>query len=139
MVADSKAVGNLRALIKRYLDEIGLTVLRDPDDDFVIPAGPVMILIVPRDWGDDETIVMISANVSEGCRIEADLYEYLNERNAVMLFGKLVAYEQKQLVRFEHPLLGDFLNRAELEAAVKVVGAMALQHKPEVITRWGGM
>lgn len=138
-MADTKAVADLRALVRKYLDEIGLNYLRDADDDFVVPVGEIMIVLMPREWVEDQTVVVVAANIVENANLDESVYQYVNERNTEILFGKMAAYMDQKVVRFEHPLLGDFLNRAELEAAVKVVGATSLNFHDEVKKRWGGV
>lgn len=54
-----------------------------------------------------------------------------------MRFGKLVS-DEKGEVRFTHPLLGNFLNRVELQAAIGIVASMAQSYDHVVAERFGG-
>jgi len=137
-MTDVTAINDLRELCRRYLDESSLTYLRDKDDNIVLPFDRIMVYVTPHAWGEDQTVVEVAAVIAEGMRIDADLYEFLATQNAAILFGKLCVYPDFRQVRFEHPLLGDFLNRDELTTAVKVVAASALGYQSQITQRWGG-
>ena len=136
-MADTPTVSSLRDLCRKYLDESDLTYLRDSNDNLVLAFGHIMVHVIPHQWGDDQTVVEVSAVTNEGMRIDPDLYEFLSDQNAAILFGKLCLYKNWNQVRFEHPLLGDFLNRDELTTAVKVVAASALSFESQINERWG--
>jgi T3SS (YopN, CesT) and YbjN peptide-binding chaperone 1 len=135
---DTPAVKSLRELCRKYLDESSLKYLRDTDEHFVLPFDQIMVHVFPNQWGEDQTVVLVAAVTNQGMRIDADLHEFICVQNANILFGKLCLYKELQQVRFEHALLGDFLNRDELTTAVKVVAASAIAFEPQIKQRWGG-
>lgn len=133
------AVEDLRTLIGRYLQQSELVFMKDDDGHYVLPFASIMVHVVPQAWGDDQTVVQVTAVTNENMRVTGDLCEYIAVQNAKMLFGKLCLYKDRQQVRFEHPLLGDFLNAAELVTAIKVVGTMAVKHEEHIKENWGGI
>jgi len=138
-MADTPAVASLRGLIRKFLDESELKYLRDGDEDFVLPFRNIMVHVTPHQWGDDQTVVAVVAVTNENMRIDKELTEFIAVENGRILFGKLCLYLDRKQVRFEHPLLGDFLNRDELGTAVKIVGSSAVGYESQIKEKWGGI
>ncbi|MBN2847171.1 MAG: YbjN domain-containing protein [Coriobacteriia bacterium] len=138
-MTDSERVKELRELIARYLDELGLKYLRDSDNDFLVPFGEgVRVHLVPREFGDDMTVVQIIAPTNLDLDITPDLAMFLVQESSQFVFGRLAVHPDSRAVGFEETLLGSFLNRAELHIAIGVAAAMADKYDDEIQQRFGG-
>src|SRR4030067_957262 len=93
---------------------------------------------MPRELPDGRTIVKVEALCAKGMRIDGDLGIFIAEENGKMLFGKLALYPERQEVHFEHSLLGDYLNQAELELAILMVAVSTNEYDDRIKEKWGG-
>ena len=138
-MADSERVEELRQLITKYLDELGLKYLRDQDGSFLVPWDTgVRVHLAPRDFGTDMSVVQIIAPTNLGLKVTPELAMFVATENSKFLFGRLALYPEQGAVGFEESLLGTFLNRAELEVAIGVASAMADKYDDEIQQRFGG-
>lgn len=132
-------LGVLREACKRYLKNSGLAFLTDMEEDLVVPFGyGVQVFVMPRELPQGPTVVKVESLCVRGMRIDGDLGIFLAEENGKMLFGKLSLYPDRREVHFEHALLGDYLNRAELELAVQIAAASTSQYGDRITKTWGG-
>ncbi|MDI6900670.1 MAG: hypothetical protein QMC79_03145 [Anaerosomatales bacterium] len=138
-MADSQRVDVLRNLVAKYLDEIGLQYLKDQNNNFLVPFGEgVRLHLVPKELGDDMTVIQIIAPTNVGLNVTGELAMFIATENAKFIFGRLALYPNEHAVGFEESLLGDFLNRAELEVAIGVAASMANKYDDEIMQRFGG-
>jgi hypothetical protein len=138
-MTDSEQVKVLRETCRTYLTKSGLKFLVDMDQDFVLMFNEgVQVFVMPRDFGEGRTVVLVKAPVVTGVNIDGDLGLFLSEENAKMLFGKLCLYRERKEVHFEQALLGDFLNQAELEVAVGIVAGSTDKYDDAIKSKWGG-
>ena len=129
----------LRAACTRYLAKAGLKYFTDTDGDYLLMFDDgVRVLVMPRELKDGVTVVKVEALCVKGMRIDGDLGIFLAEENAKSLFGKLALYPDRQEIHYEHALLGDYLNQAELELAVQLVAYSTGQYDDRIKERWGG-
>ncbi len=135
---DSDAVTTLKTTISKYLQESFGGFLRDQNDNFVLQAGSARIVIVPVDWVDGQTLVKIVALVNKDGGPAEELAKYLIAENLKLIFGKFSVEPTERMVFYEHALLGDFLNRKELEIAVKAIAFTADKFDDEIQARFGG-
>jgi hypothetical protein len=135
---DSEALATLKATIAKYLQESFGGFLKDQNDNFVLQAGSARVLVVPLEWVEGQTLVRVLALVNkDGGPVEA-LAKYLVAENLKLIFGKFSLEPLGRMVFFEHALLGDFLNRKELEIAVKAVASSADKYDDEIQAQFGG-
>jgi hypothetical protein len=135
---DSEALATLKTTISKYLQESFGGFLRDQNDNFILQAGSARLLIAPMDWFEGQTLVKIVALVNkDGGPVEA-LAKYLISENMKLIFGKFSLEPVGHMVFFEHTLLGDFLNRKELETAVKAIAFTADQYDDQIQAQFGG-
>lgn len=138
-MTDSAHVAELRKLIIKYLDELGLKYLQDQDGSFLVPFETgVRIHLVPRDFGSDMSVVQVIAPTNLGVSVTPELAMFVATENAKFVFGRLALYPEQGAVGFEESLLGTFLNRAELEVAVGIAASMADRYDDEIQQRFGG-
>jgi len=137
-MAESEALTTLRSTIDKYLKESFGTYLKDQNNNFILQAGSARIIIVPLDWIKGQTIVRVMSLVNMGAPVTAELTKFLAVENIKLLFGKFSLDLEKQAIYYDHTLLGDFLNRKELEVAVKSVAAIADKYDDEIKAQFGG-
>ena len=137
-MAESEAIQTLRMTVEKYLSESFGNYLRDQKNNYIIQAGSAQIIIVPSDWINNQTILKILAVINIGAKVTPDLTRYLATENLKILFGKLALDEKTPAIYLEHNLLGDFLNRKELEVAVLGVGVTADKYDNEIKDKFGG-
>jgi hypothetical protein len=138
-VAGSERVQELRDLIAKYLDELGLKYFKDSSDDFLVPFGEgVRVHLVPQEFGEDMTVVQIIAPTNLNLDITPDLAMYIAQESSRFIFGRLAIHPEQRAVGFEETLLGSFLNRAELHVAIGVAAAMADKYDDEIQQKFGG-
>lgn len=135
---DSEALATLKSTIAQYLQESFGSFLRDQDDNFILQAGSARIIISPLDWIEGQTLVRVVALVNMGGGPVEELSKYLIAENLKLIFGKFSLEPVAGMVFFEHTLLGDFLNRKELEIAVKAIASTADKFDDEIKAQFGG-
>ena len=137
-MAESEAIKTLRATIEKYLKESFGGYLKDPNDNYILQAGSTQVFIIPVDWVEGQTLVRVMAVVNHGAPITAELTKFLAVENTKTVFGKFSLDPEGQAIVFEHTLLGDFLNRKELEVAVGSVAYISDKYDDEIKAQFGG-
>jgi len=137
-MAESEAITTLRSTIEKYLKESFGTYLRDQSNNYILQAGSARIFITPMDWVGGQTLIRIVAPVNRDTQVSADLTHYLSVENMKVIFGKFSLEPNTRAIFFEHTLLGDFLNRKELEVAVKAVAVTADKYDDLIQEQFGG-
>ena len=138
-MADSPAVADLRTKLERHLRELAAEVMTDPDGDFVIPQGSTLTFVRPLDWRDGKTVVRVWAVTNTGLgHAGPELAKYLVTENAKLVFGGFALDREKGLVGFGQTLLGDYLQRKELETAIGAVASTADEYDDKIKARFGG-
>lgn len=137
-MADSEALVTLRSTVEKYLTESFGGYLKDQNNNYILQAGSARIMVVPLDWLEGQTLVKIVALVNRDAARGDDLAKYLIEENLKLIFGKFSLEPVSRMVFFEHTLLGDFLNRKELEIAVQAIASTADRYDDEIQTKFGG-
>jgi hypothetical protein len=137
-MAESEALKTLRATIGKYLKESFGTYLKDQNDNYIIQAGSARIFIIPVDWIKDQTLVRILTVINKNTQITAELTKFLAVENMNLLFGKFSIDLNRQTVCYDHTLLGDFLNRKELEVAIRAFAFIADKYDDEIQAKFGG-
>lgn len=136
-MTDSEAVAALRTALKAYLGAAFGGYEVDQDDDFVVSRGSARVWVRPLEQ-EGRTFVVIWSVTNVGVPITGELTTFLAAENAALPFGKFGLNEQASSVQLVHTLLGDFLNREELEVAVDAVADTADQYDDQIKARFGG-
>lgn len=126
----------LRHLLERQLTEIGLQYSVDQDRDLVVPYRNTITFVRPFEQGE-RTMVRIWAITNEGLELSDELTRFLVTENGKFAFGGFEAHPSGR-VAFSHTLLGDFLQRSELEVAMAAVATTADRYGEEIRSRFGG-
>lgn len=137
-MVESEALKTLRLTIEKYLNESFGAYLRDQKDNYILKAGSARVFITPMDWMEGQTLVRIIAPINKDIEPSADLTRYLSVENMKVIFGKFTLEPNTRAIFFEHTLLGDFLNRKELEVAVRAVAVTADQYDDLIQEQFGG-
>jgi len=137
-MGESEALKTLRSTIEKYLKESFGTYLRDQSENYILQAGSARIFITPIDWIEGQTLIRIVAPVNRDTQVSAELTHFLAVENMKVIFGKLSLDPDNHAVYFEHTLLGDFLNRKELEVAVKAIAITSDKYDDEIQAQFGG-
>lgn len=128
----------LRSKIDGYLREMAPDLSVDDEGDFMVRLGEVITWIRPVAWEDERTLVRVWSITNIGMRVDEELTRFLVTTNARVAMGGFRLDESGPAVMIVHSLLGDYLNRAELQAAVAVVTGMATDFGPQIKSRFGG-
>jgi hypothetical protein len=137
-MADSEALEVLRESLEADLRELLGTVKTDADGDFVVRAGSAAVWVRPVDWVDGQTLVRVWSYTNVDVPIDGGLAEFLAEENGKLPFCRFELHQDTRTVALSHTLLGDFLNRAELEEAVGAVAVTADMYDDRIRERFGG-
>ena len=132
------AVDVLRERVERYLRETTLQWSVDDTGDFMIPYRSVITWIRPMPWTEERTLVRVWSITNVDMRADAELTRFLVTTNAKLAFGGFHLDENRPSVIMANALLGEYLNRAELQVAVAAVTGTADKFAPEIKQRFGG-
>lgn len=127
---------NLRRQLDQQLGEIGIPYGIDQAGDFAVSYGDATTYLRPRDQSG-RTVVRIWAITNVDVDLTDELTRFLVTENAKLAFGGFEV-DRSGKVAFSHTLLGDFLQRAELEVALGAVATTADQYAKEIKSRFGG-
>lgn len=126
----------LRRRLEQQLREIGIAYSVDQDGDFAVFSEHAITYVRPRDQGG-RTVARIWAITNVEMHLSDELTRYLVTENAKLAFGGF-QIDGSGAVAFSHTLLGDFLQRAELEVALGAVANTADRYAEQIKSRFGG-
>lgn len=128
----------LRSKIDGYLREMVPNLSVDDEGDFMVRLGDAITWVRAAAWEGGRSLVRVWSITNVGMRVDEELTRYLVTTNAQLAMGGFRLDESGPAVMIVHSLLGDYLNRAELQAAVAVVTGMAVDFGPQIKSRFGG-
>ena len=137
-MAGADAVATLRRTLERYLEELFGGFQVDTDDDFVVGSGSAAVWIRPIELFGERTGVRIWSITNVEMKVDDELTRYVATENGNLLFGVLHLAEDQPAVVLGHTLLGEFLNRRELETAIGAVAEAADAYDDVIKARFGG-
>lgn len=126
----------LRRQLEQQLTDSGIPFSVDRNGDLAVALENATTYVRPRDQGA-RTVVRIWAITNVDVKLTDELTRFLVSENAKLAFGGFEIHEAGR-VAFSHTLLGDFLQRAELEVAVAAVATTADRYAAEIKSRFGG-
>jgi Putative bacterial sensory transduction regulator len=136
-MADSEALALLKDTIERHLRDMYPRVETERGD-FVVREGDTPVRVAAAEWNGGQTLVRIWAVASAGMRAGDELLLLLACANATLPVGRFELHAEGPAVVLGHTLLGDFLQRRELEGAVRAVGATAARYSDAIEDLYGG-
>jgi hypothetical protein len=116
-------------------------------DGYAIERGSTRVSIVVRDFGKDpegnpSAVVRVAAIVAREVPATPELFHWAAVDGSQYFFGSVTALEsedkQQCTILFDHTLLGDYLDPAELASAVALVAGTADQLDDVVHEKFGG-
>lgn len=135
---EPEALERLRRKVETYLKESVSSVSADDEGDFMVHGGPVVAWVRVHISEQGRGLVRVFSVTNVGVRVDGELTRYLLETNARLPFGGFRLDEHGLAVIIVHSLLGEYLNRNELHAAILTVTGAAGQFAPEIRARFGG-
>lgn len=126
----------LRRRLEQYLQELGVAYSVDRAGDFAVSGGHATTFVSARDRGE-RTVARIWAITNVDVEPTDELTRYLLTENAKIAFGGFQT-DGSSKVALSHTLLGDYLQRAELEVALAFVASTADRYAEEIKRRFGG-
>jgi hypothetical protein len=132
-------IRDLRTRIQDYLRQIAGSYEIGTDDSYAVRVGTTKVIVHTDEWVKDKSLVNVVAIVAAGVEPTKDLMEFLNAKNADLVFGKFFVMKEQKLVLCQHALLGDKMDCEELETAIMAIGAVADRYDEEIVSRFGGM
>lgn len=137
-MSETADVEALREKVDRYLREDLGSAAVDEAGDFMIRYEDTVTWIRPTAWTEGRTLVRVWSITNVDMPVTAELAEFLVVTNAKLAFGGFRLNEHRPAVVMGYSLLGDYLNRAELQVAVGAVTGTAQQFAGEIKQRFGG-
>lgn len=135
---EPSGVASLRTRVEKFLNEVFGKYVTDPETrGYLVQHGSTQVVVVPHEERA-ATLVNIIGVVAINVNLTRDLNKFLNDLNAKIVFGKFVVIEENRLVLFQEGLLGDKMDREELEIAVATVAATADKYDDEIVEKFGG-
>jgi hypothetical protein len=112
----------------------------DSDGDLTFVYESARIFVGVRPFGDASSVVSVFAITNVGLTPSDALARFVAIHGSDWLFGHLSMVERDGMARliFNHTLLGDYLDREELEVAVAAVATTAARLDDEIKEQFGG-
>jgi hypothetical protein len=124
--------------VKRFLDEHYGGFEHDPAWGYHGGFGSARVFIDVLPVLEESTAVRLSSPVLSDIDLSAELAHELLRLTAEQPFGRYSYAPARREVWFEHAILGDDLDRIELESAIDVVATNADGHDDALAERFGG-
>jgi hypothetical protein len=113
------------------------------DTTLTLDHGSTRVFIRTREIFDGEnTLVSVFAPVGFNLKASPELWEHICIKNSKVMFGSLGAEPDDKggfTLLFEIPLLGDYLDEAELMTAVRIVAVTADEFDDQFAEMFGGV
>jgi hypothetical protein len=137
-VKGSPALALLRGRLDGYLRQSLADVGVDEEGDFLVRYESAVTWIRPLEWTEGRTLARVWSITNVGMRVDGELTKFLLTANARILLGGFRLQPSVPATALVHYLLGDYLNRNELLAALNAVATTAHRYGPEIKARFGG-
>lgn len=127
----------VKSKVEKYLSELYGTYEKGPNF-YRIRHESTAVIISAFDWINNLVLVQVSALILRDVEETTALYVALGEINRAYYFGKLNYFSQDKSLVFEQFLLGDFLDKEELNSVVMSLAYIADKIDDELKERFGG-
>ena len=124
--------------VKRFLDERFGGFDHDPSWGYHGGFGSARVFVDVLPVLEDSTAVRASSPVLSDVELSDDLALELMRLSAARPFGGYAYIPSRREVWFQHAILGDDLDRVELESAIEVVAETADSQDDKLAERFGG-
>jgi hypothetical protein len=129
-------VASLRKQVEAHFTEMGVPYGVDGDGDFAITYHDT-ITYVRTFEREGRMLVRVWAITNVDVPLTDGLTRFLAAENANIHFGGFEAHQSGK-VAVSHTLLGEFLQRAELDVALMAVVGVADHYAGQIKSRFGG-
>jgi hypothetical protein len=123
--------------ITAVLDEKNVEYLSFDNGAITISFGSTQVMVVVREFTNDDVIIECMANVVTGATISPELMRFLLRKNAEIHFGAFGLLFDDTIV-FSHALNGANMNSNELLTALHAVSVIADHYDDEIVAMAGG-
>lgn len=104
--------------------------------NFVLRRGSADVHVSVAMLGD-QAVVAVFSLVATGVTLSEELFRYLLTENANLLFGGF-GLNPDNTVIYQHTVIGDTVDKQQLQASVRAVAGVADDHDDTIATRFGG-
>lgn len=126
----------LRHQLESQLNDSGIPFSVDASGDLAVELVNTTTYMRPQNVGG-RTCVRIWAITNVDVNVSDELTRYLVTETATLPYGGFELHAAGR-VALSHTLLGEFLQRTELEVAVTAMAATADRYAAEIKSRFGG-
>ena len=125
--------------VERYLSEIfgDKASASSEEPSFTLTEGSAVATVAVRPRLEWSSVVETYSWVVTEVDPSEDLYRFLLEQNADLLFGAFGLKDQNNVI-FKHSIVGETIDPGELESSVQAVLTLADQYDDEIRDRFGG-
>jgi len=128
--------------VQRMLTDVLGSVRIDSHGSMIVERGSTVTFIDVYDWGEDQSLVVVSSPLVLDVPLSPELYEWVATSGQQYNFGACAVVPGREpgmgVVRMRHTLLGEFLDKDELIAAVVGVARTGDELDDELQARFGG-
>lgn len=123
--------------ITAVLDEKNVEYLTFDNGAITLSFGSTQVMVVVREFTDDDVVIECIANVVTGATISPELMRFLLRKNAEIHFGAFGLLFDDTIV-FSHALNGAHMDSNELLTALHAVSVIADHYDDEIVAMAGG-
>jgi len=123
--------------VKSILDEKKVEYITFDNGAITLEFGSTQIMVIVRDFTEDDTIVECMATVVSGATISSELMRFLLRKNAELHFGAFGLLFDDSII-FSHAINGANLDSNELLTALHAVAVIADHYDDEIVEMAGG-
>ena len=134
--AHEAAYSRVRAYMTELFGEAATPSADEPS--FVLHEGSAVATVTVRPWREHATTVETASWVVTETSPSEELFRFLLTENTSLLFGAFGLQNSTDVI-FKHSIVGDTLDKEELQSSVEAVLEMADQYDDEIVQRFGGL
>ncbi len=123
--------------VEKYLTELYENLER-AENFYRIRYGSTAIIVSIFNWQEKLIFVRIQALVLKELVENFEIYTYIANINRSCFYGKLNYFPKEKALIFEHFLLGEYLERDELDSVVLSLAIVADKIDDELKSKFGG-
>lgn len=123
--------------ITTVLDEKNVEYISFDNGAITLSFGSTQVMVVVREFTEDDTVIECMANVVTGANITPELMRFLLRKNAELHFGSFGLLFDDTIV-FSHALNGAHMDSNELLTALHAVSVIADHYDDEIVAMAGG-